>query len=302
MPGIPLYTEINDLHHLTGSAIRARHPLFHCFRMEDANDVQVEVVPPHRVSFYTLALSQGTRDLNFQINADTFEKPSDFLLCVAPGQVARWEKRGDWQGYCLFFKPELLDVREHRHFLERYPFFNIQESNLLPITQEQFDPLTAQFEDLIREQEQLTQYSLEIISTLIQGLLWKARRIYESSFREDPATKAYHQIAAQFQYLINQHFLTDYTVAAYAKKLNITPNHLSQTIKEVTGKTASSLIQDRRLTEAKYLLKHTDETVHSIALTLGYSEGSHFAKFFRKQLGVSPAEYRISESEGMRRT
>ena len=80
MSGIPLYTEINDLHHLTGSAIRARHPLFHCFRMEDANDVQVEAVPPHRVSFYTLALSKGTRDLNFQINTDTFEKPSDFCI------------------------------------------------------------------------------------------------------------------------------------------------------------------------------------------------------------------------------
>ncbi|MEO0333030.1 MAG: hypothetical protein AAF223_15335, partial [Bacteroidota bacterium] len=151
MNGIPLYQEINDLHRLTGSHLRTRNPLFHCFDMADANELEQTTAPPHRASFYTLALNFGTKDLSYSLNETTFDQPDNFILCVAPGQVVRWEKQGDWFGFCTFFKSEFLDFSEQVNFLHQYPFFSINETNLIPIKSTDFEPLKLLFQLIIRE-------------------------------------------------------------------------------------------------------------------------------------------------------
>jgi AraC family transcriptional regulator, transcriptional activator of pobA len=74
--------------------------------------------------------------------------------------------------------------------------------------------------------------------------------------------------------------------------LNITANHLSQTIKETTGNTAKSFITKRRLEEAKYLLSYTNNDVAEISFHLHFSEPTHFSKFFKKETNQSPIEFR----------
>src|SRR5262245_47542371 len=123
MKGIPFYKNINDLHCLTGAAVRTSNALFHCFDMADTNDLTTNALPPHRSDFYMLALNFGTTDLNYTLNETEFKPPSNFIICVAPGQIARWEKKGDWFGYCTFFKSEFLRYDSAINFLEQYPFF-----------------------------------------------------------------------------------------------------------------------------------------------------------------------------------
>ncbi len=83
---IPLYKEINELHQLTGSSLRTKKPLFHCFDMAKTNDLKVNHIEPHSADFFTLALNLGTEDLSYSLNENTFENPKSFILCVAPGK------------------------------------------------------------------------------------------------------------------------------------------------------------------------------------------------------------------------
>lgn len=292
MKGIPLYHEINQLHELTGSPLRTHNPLFHCFDMSLTNSLPVSELPPHRVSFYTLALNFGTQQLSYTLNEKTFHNQSSFLLCVAPGQVAHWQKRGDWFGFCTFFKSEFLNFNSQVNFLQQYPFFNINETNLIAVNEQHFKTLSVYFQQIISEQHSQSAFSSEVIRSALQAVLWQTRRIYEEQKHLDSETKASAAIAAQFQHLVNEFFLEATSVEEYADRLNITANHLSQTIKDATGVTAKSIITKRRLEEAKYLLKYTDNDVAEIAYHLGFNEPTHFTKFFKKETDITPVQFR----------
>ncbi len=293
MHGIPIFKEINDLHKMTGSTLRTSNHLFHCFDMANANSLSITETKPHRANLYTLALNFGTQKLNYSLNKIKFIEPENFILCVAPGHVAKWEKKGDWFGYCTFFKSEFLHFNSEVNFLQQYPFFNINETNLLSINEDNFSTLSVYFQQVIQEQKTNSKFSEEIIRSVFQAILWQVRRIYEESKKITAAQKAGALIAAQFQYQVNEYFLDKIAVEEYAQLLNITPNHLSQTIKEVTGKSAKDAISERRLNEAKYLLAYTNHNIAEIAYYLRFSESTHFIKFFKKLAHITPRQYRL---------
>jgi AraC-like DNA-binding protein len=81
-------------------------------------------------------------------------------------------------------------------------------------------------------------------------------------------------------------------VKEYADLLAVTPNHLSQSIKSVAGKNALSYIGDRLLSEAKSLIQYTDFDIAEIAYQLGFSDPANFGKFFKKEMRMSPSDYR----------
>jgi AraC family transcriptional regulator len=49
---------------------------------------------------------------------------------------------------------------------------------------------------------------------------------------------------------------------------------------------------DLRMNEARRLLRETNESIVNIALDVGYSNPSHFAKLFRRENGLTPSKYR----------
>ena len=72
----------------------------------------------------------------------------------------------------------------------------------------------------------------------------------------------------------------------------ISPNYLNDTMREVTGQSASEVIQDRIILEAKAQLVQTELTVNQIAYQLQFHDSSYFCRFFRKHTGVSPQVFR----------
>lgn len=72
-------------------------------------------------------------------------------------------------------------------------------------------------------------------------------------------------------------------------------NHLNKALKETTGKTTSQIISERIVQEAMILLKQTNWNINEIAWCLGFEELSHFINFFKKNVQVSPKNYRLTE-------
>lgn len=72
-------------------------------------------------------------------------------------------------------------------------------------------------------------------------------------------------------------------------------NALSKQIKQMTGKTYTQLVQEKRLTKACSLLKNTDIGVKEIAQLVGYDNISYFHRLFFRTFGVSPKKYRDRE-------
>jgi len=96
----------------------------------------------------------------------------------------------------------------------------------------------------------------------------------------------------QFRELINENFKTRLSVSKYANILNITPTHLNRICKNTLNTSASDLIHERTIIEAKRLLIYTSMTISEISYELGYKEPAHFSKFFSLKTAKTPSSFR----------
>jgi AraC family transcriptional activator of pobA len=92
--------------------------------------------------------------------------------------------------------------------------------------------------------------------------------------------------------LVEDHFRRERYIAFYAARLAMTPDRLNDHVKRAIGVTAGHLIRQRMLTEAKRQLVFTNQAITEISYDLGFSDPSHFARFFRKNTGMTPQGFR----------
>ncbi len=78
-----------------------------------------------------------------------------------------------------------------------------------------------------------------------------------------------------------------------AKSLKMEDYNLSRLIKKITGKNFTDLVQEKRLSQAEFLLKTTRLSINNIGEMVGYDNSSYFYRLFKKKLGMSPREYRL---------
>jgi YesN/AraC family two-component response regulator len=79
-----------------------------------------------------------------------------------------------------------------------------------------------------------------------------------------------------------------------ADKLNMATYNLSKLIKQNSGKTFKDLVQEKRIDEAKKILKYKNKSVEQVANYVGYDNISYFYRLFKKHTGFTPNRYRNS--------
>jgi AraC family transcriptional activator of pobA len=95
--------------------------------------------------------------------------------------------------------------------------------------------------------------------------------------------------------LVEDNFRKERQIGFYASSLAMTADRLNDHVKRAAGVTAGHLIRQRVLTESKRELVFTGRPIHEIAYELGFADPSHFARFFRKQTGMSPQDFRAQQ-------
>lgn len=100
------------------------------------------------------------------------------------------------------------------------------------------------------------------------------------------------RIAAAFSDLVERDYRTDRGVADYAAALGVTPTHLTRCCKETCGRSALSLLIDRRHYEACVMLRETKTPVQQIAADLGFRSAAYFSRAFLSRAGRTPSQFR----------
>jgi AraC-like DNA-binding protein len=98
----------------------------------------------------------------------------------------------------------------------------------------------------------------------------------------------------RFLDMVEQGYLDARQVAHYAQRLAMTGDHLSTLVRERLGRTASGVIHDRLLLEAKRLLLHGDMSIKEVGYALGMKDPAYFSRWFTKAEGQPPAAYRAA--------
>ena len=129
------------------------------------------------------------------------------------------------------------------------------------------------------------------INLLLAVLLTYLSRLYTAQFKGEDVSGE-KLLLRKFQAKIDECFRESHEVADYASLLHISAGHLSEVVKSQSGKPAIKHIHERLVMEARRLLFHTDHALKDIAFDLGFSDTSYFNRFFKRETGVTPAEYR----------
>lgn len=85
------------------------------------------------------------------------------------------------------------------------------------------------------------------------------------------------------------------TLAEAAHAASLSPNYLTNLLKQETGKTFTSLVTSRRMEKARELLTHTTLRVSEVAEATGFEDEAYFARRFRQYFCTSPLAYRSKE-------
>lgn len=124
-------------------------------------------------------------------------------------------------------------------------------------------------------------------------LVWIDRQLSERE-PEAPAVprRAAEKLSARYASILEREFRSGFGVGDYAAALGVTPTHLTRACKISAGRTALSLLQDRRLFEARQMLVNTQTPVKDIAASLGFSTASYFTRNFQHSIGQTPSAFR----------
>lgn len=117
------------------------------------------------------------------------------------------------------------------------------------------------------------------------GLFFNTQKQYKSKSKKELLIK-------NFLSLIQKNYYHNRKVKYYSNILHLTPKYLSKVIKQQTGFSASEWIDRFVLMEAKMLLKSTDLPIQQIAYKLNFPSQSFFGKYFKRNTGMSPIEYK----------
>ncbi|MCT8328724.1 AraC family transcriptional regulator [Albidovulum sediminis] len=103
---------------------------------------------------------------------------------------------------------------------------------------------------------------------------------------------AYHRLARRYSELLEHGYRSGQGVAGYARELGVTPTHLTRVCKKTCGRSASDLLHDRLIFEARRLLLETRLPVARVSEELGFTSPAYFTRAFQKRTGRTPSAFR----------
>lgn len=97
-----------------------------------------------------------------------------------------------------------------------------------------------------------------------------------------------------FQRFLNVHQSENLqrSVKAYAEHLCVSPNHLSAVVQKVSGRSVMSWLNAHCILRAKVMLLHTEKPIYEISEDLGFQSATFFSRFFHRETGITPSEFR----------
>lgn len=181
------------------------------------------------------------------------------------------------------------------HFL-KYEIFHNYQNPFCNISKATNDILYKIIEQIIEEHNQgESLYAhITILRYLMKLFLINIRRYGKwVSINNSSLSPSFEQkLFFDFCDLVESHFRTIHTVKKYANKLNVSTKVLTSVSKQFGCITPKQLIHQRIILESKRMLAHAPINLKQISNNLGFIDSSYFIKFFKRETGVSPTEYK----------
>jgi AraC family transcriptional activator of pobA len=216
------------------------------------------------------------------------------MLIIVPKRVAHSTTylSYDCSGYFLSFDNDFfLQNAFPKDRIINKKIFKTSIKPYLTLSENQEQRLTAIFEIIITEYKGTMKNKNQMMAIKVLELLILCDRLFTDAESEECI---YNDVVESFNELIEKNFSQHRSVQFYADALHIHPNHLNFLVRKYTGLTAKETIINHILTEAKMLLHSSSRTIKEIAYELGFDDPTYFSSFFKRNVKLSPARYKLS--------
>jgi AraC family transcriptional activator of pobA len=244
---------------------------------------------PHRHDCFGLFLLRSG-EMTLLVEEQEVIMHHSSLLLVQPGQVHQCVGTLEISGWVMFVDGKNLDMKTRavtEQSAQEIALFALSSDELLFTDQLLLSVYQA------TEDKNPGPFQTEMLHALINALFYQAANLHllRKSSAESSASRP-TQIVQQYKGLIKSHFKNLRRPAEYAALLHISVRHLNDTVKAQTGYSATCLLQQEVMGEAKRQLRYTTRTVKEIAFNLGYVDYKYFIRLFGKIVGQSPSGFR----------
>ncbi|MDR7129767.1 AraC-like DNA-binding protein [Algoriphagus sp. 4150] len=254
--------------------------LFKVSRFKEA----IKRTKPHtHDGYYELILIKEGKGFHL-VETENFPVTVPELYFLKPDQLHCWQFTAIPKGFVLLFKEAFFDP------LTEAPILDLIR-NLNPISrvslQGDYDP-SFLFEEILREYNEPNEYAIHTITGHLRSIFSKILQL--SNLNDDKKVK--NNLNDRFMQLLPIKCPEFHKVNQFAELLHTTPQNLNAACRKHTSKSASEHIVDQMILEAKRYILHTDLNIGEITDALHFNDSSYFVKFFKKQEGITPFQFR----------
>ncbi|MDR1779850.1 MAG: helix-turn-helix domain-containing protein [Tannerella sp.] len=231
-------------------------------------------------------------DMRMSVNLKPYHAIAPCVLVSHTFQTLQFNSfSDDFQGFFSIMAPRFAgDLFQNSQ--DTLPvYLSVYENSLIPITRAASASMRTIY-SLILQALKTTDnpFRAKVVKHLINAAFYGAG--YHFHQIEIKTKNKKEALVDDFLNLLRTNFREHRDTAFYADKMCLTVKYLSKVLKENSRKSASDWIEEFVMNEAKALLKSTKMTVQQISDELNFPSQSFFGKYFKRQTGVSPKEYR----------
>lgn len=291
---------ISELHRLFALP-KPDHPLISIIDFASISFQHSEVWKHFANDFYCIVIKNGVngkfrygqRDYDFEEGMLSFTKPKQVFSVtkVANDPVT---------GYMLVFKTDLIRHYSLGKVINDYGFFSYSVAEALHLSEKEEAIISSLMQQMQQElKNNIDHYSQDVIVSHLELLLNYANRFYNRQFITRKTIS--HDLLSRLEQILTDYFNNLHptvaglpTVQHLSQELNVSPNYLSDMLRNLTGQNTQQLIHQHLIDKARELLTTSDLSISEIAYHLGFEYTQSFSKLFKKNTRQTPLEYRQS--------
>jgi len=251
-----------------------------------------------RRHYYLIILSIGESKVYYDDH--TFHLDGAYLLLLNPQVPYATEIVSENQtGYSCVFTESFIQPVARLESMQQSPMFKPGKKPAFKLDEQQQARIAGIFDRMIAHEATDYLYKDDLMRNFIQSIVHEALQMRPAEHFMQ-YNNASLRISTHFMELLERQFpierqnepLQLKTAQDYANSLAIHVNSLNRAVKEITGKSTTTIIGERIIAEAISLLRYTDWSVADIAYALGFEYPNYFSNFFKKATGNIPKFYR----------
>ena len=246
------------------------------------------------LSCYTFTLvTEGWLTMNY--NGIEIHLTKGDLYIYSPGlSVTILSISQDYRSYCLMVDEHTtLETPSVRDMVSMayLPIVQLSEPKL-SLPQETAALFESRMREIINYLHSDNTYKQQVLRMLYAIFLLDLQNAQDRIIVHRHVPQRIEEIFIGFNRLLPLHFVEHHDIGFYADRLHITSDYLSRVVKRVTGRTVIDYINQMLLMEASFLLRTSKLSIAQIGQRLNFADAPSFTKFFSRQKGMTPKEYR----------